>query len=67
MGETAMYLFNEMPKWSRSLFKMEGYRPQVDFSGEGEQYDPANIHVHNIWVVVGAKDGDRLTTFMLHE
>jgi hypothetical protein len=46
---------------------MAGYRPQVDFSGEGEQYDPANIHVHNIWVVVGAKDGDRLTTFMLHE
>jgi hypothetical protein len=46
---------------------MAGYRPQVDFSGEGEQYDPANIHIHNIWVVVGAKDGDWLTTFMLHE
>jgi hypothetical protein len=45
---------------------MAGYR-QVDFSGKGEQYASANIHVHNVWVVVGAKDRNRLTPFMLHE
>jgi hypothetical protein len=45
---------------------MAGRRP-VDFSGEGEQYAPANILSHTIWVMVGVKDGDLSTTCMLQE
>ncbi|KAL3792708.1 hypothetical protein ACHAW5_005813 [Stephanodiscus triporus] len=45
---------------------MAGRRP-VDFSGEGEQYAPATILSHTIWVMVGVKDGDLSTTCMPQE
>ncbi len=42
-------------------------RKVVNFSVEGEQYAPAIILSHNVWVMVGEKDGDQSTTCVHHE